>query len=204
MTRPSLAHVLASFAALPAIAVNVPLPPDPAAPPVPPMSFAAADDARANAYAWREWSRELQRELESSLGTLYAPRLASNKLVKGAPFGAEVLTENRQPLADGNLISRKTTGRFYRDSEGRTREETDARDGKPRSIVISDPAARQRIVLVPDAKRAIVTHAPSARTSSRQVVKVDGTEVKVEDGRVTVNGKAVADGHVELKSKGGR
>jgi hypothetical protein len=207
MTRPSLALMLASLFALPAAALDVPPPPHPphvAVAPDPPLHFAAAHEVRASAQAWREWSRELQRELESSLGALYAPRLASSKLVKGAPFSADVVTENRQSLADGNVISRKTSGRFYRDGEGRTREETDARDGKPRSIVISDPAAHQRIVLVPEARRAMVTQAPAGHTSSKQVVKVDGTEVKVEDGRVTVNGKMVADGHVELKSKSGR
>jgi len=210
MKRRHLAALIASLLALPAAAVSVPPPTEPFAPepiaPVAPLYLAAAGEARANAEAWsRDFTYDLERELELSLGALYAPRLASQKVVKGAPFSAEVVTENRQALADGNVISRKTTGRFYRDGEGRTRDETDSRDGKARSIVISDPAAQQRTVLVPDAKRAIVTKGiPTSHTSSKQVVKVDGTEVRVEDGRVSVNGKVVSDGRVELKAKSGR
>jgi len=213
MKRHDLAALLAALCALPAAAINVPLPPEPPlvpvapeppAPAMAPFHLAAAPEARANAEAWREWSRDLEREIEASLGALYAPRLASSKVVKGAPFSAEVVTENRQALADGNVISRKTSGHFYRDGEGRTRDESDTREGKARSVVISDPTSQQRIVLVPEARRAVLTKSPLSHTSSKQVVKVDGTEVRVEDGRVTVNGKVVADGRVELKAKSGR
>ncbi|MGE5648064.1 MAG: hypothetical protein ACM336_19990 [Acidobacteriota bacterium] len=45
------------------------------------------------------------------------------KVVKGAPYSAQVITEHTQTLADGNTIRNKQTGNFYRDSEGRTRRE---------------------------------------------------------------------------------
>lgn len=45
------------------------------------------------------------------------------KVVKGAPYSAQVATEHSQTLADGNTISNKQTGAIYRDSEGRTRRE---------------------------------------------------------------------------------
>jgi hypothetical protein len=41
-------------------------------------------------------------------------------------------------------------------------------------------------------------------THTSNVVTVDGTEVRVDDGRVTVNGKPVADGRVQMKLKSGR
>jgi hypothetical protein len=61
--------------------------------------------------------------------------------IKGAPYFAETVTETVQQLADGNRIVRKTTGRVYRDSEGRTRRETDREPGQVRSISITDPVA---------------------------------------------------------------
>lgn len=45
------------------------------------------------------------------------------KLVKGAPYSAEAVTESVQTLADGNRIVNKFTSQVYRDSEGRTRRD---------------------------------------------------------------------------------
>ena len=45
------------------------------------------------------------------------------KVVKGAPYSAEAITETTQVLADGNRIVNKTSSILYRDSEGRTRRE---------------------------------------------------------------------------------
>lgn len=45
------------------------------------------------------------------------------KVVKGAPYSAEAVTEHVQVLADGNRIVNKFSSTVYRDSEGRTRRE---------------------------------------------------------------------------------
>ncbi|MGD0693583.1 MAG: hypothetical protein ABSB82_01885 [Terriglobia bacterium] len=45
------------------------------------------------------------------------------KLVKGAPFSAQAITEENQTLSDGNQINRTATSALYRDSAGRTRRE---------------------------------------------------------------------------------
>ncbi|HEX5888216.1 MAG TPA: hypothetical protein VFY61_05915, partial [Pyrinomonadaceae bacterium] len=47
----------------------------------------------------------------------------SGKVVKGAPYSAEAVTESIQTLGDGNRIVNKFTSQVYRDSEGRTRRE---------------------------------------------------------------------------------
>jgi hypothetical protein len=62
------------------------------------------------------------------------------RAIKGAPYSAETLVEGTQQLADGNRINRKTTGRVYRDSEGRTRREDDRPNGTT-AISITDPVA---------------------------------------------------------------
>lgn len=45
------------------------------------------------------------------------------KVVKGAPYSAEAVTEHVQVLGDGNRIVNKFNSTVYRDSEGRTRRE---------------------------------------------------------------------------------
>lgn len=45
----------------------------------------------------------------------------SEKIVKGAPFSGEAVSESLQVLVDGNRIVRSSTNKMYRDSEGRFR-----------------------------------------------------------------------------------
>jgi TonB family protein len=71
------------------------------------------------------------------------------KVVKGAPYSAQALTETTQTLSDGNRIVNKSTATIYRDSEGRTRREQTLRvigpfatSGEaPQTIFINDPVA---------------------------------------------------------------
>ena len=73
----------------------------------------------------------------------------SGKLVKGAPYSAQAVTEMTQVLSDGNRIVNKSVAQVFRDSEGRTRREqtikaigTMARGGAPhQAIFINDPVA---------------------------------------------------------------
>lgn len=46
---------------------------------------------------------------------------SSEKIVKGAPFSCEAVSESLQVLVDGNRITRSSTNKMYRDSEGRFR-----------------------------------------------------------------------------------
>jgi hypothetical protein len=93
-----------------------------------------------------------------------AARVPFEQAFKGAPYSAETVVESTQTLADGNRINRKTTGRVYRDSDGRTRREED-RDfaamtpGGPTanrmtSISIVDPVAGFSYSLDPEHKVA--------------------------------------------------
>lgn len=81
------------------------------------------------------------------------------KVVKGAPYRAEAVTEITQSLADGNRIVRKTTSSVSRDSEGRTRRESSlaalgplAPHDAPRLVFIQDPVAGTAYVLEPDTR----------------------------------------------------
>src|SRR5207244_961457 len=69
-----------------------------------------------------------------------------SKVVKGQPYSAEVVSESIQTLSDGNRIVQRTTGRVYRDSEGRVRREED-RPSAPPSVSIVDPVTGMGYVL---------------------------------------------------------
>lgn len=169
--------------------------------------FAATGEAPPSTDSWKRWADDFSTELRSSMGTLFGARLDSGKVVKGAPYSAEVLTEANQALADGNVISRKTRGAVYRDSEGRTRQEMPG-DGKEPTIFINDPVEGKHLILTPGAKRAIVTGnlAPKApgthQHTEKQVIRLGGKEVRVEDGKVYVDGKEATAGRVDVVSGG--
>ena len=77
------------------------------------------------------------------------------KVVKGAPYSAEAVTESTQTLADGNRIVNKSTTMLYRDAEGRTRREQTLRSigpfanagEPPQTIFINDPVAQMSYTL---------------------------------------------------------
>ena len=96
------------------------------------MMTCAAVLIAATGYAQDEAARRAATEV--------AARVPLERPVKNAPYSAETLVEGSQQLADGNRINRKTTGRVYRDGEGRTRREEDRANGAL-SISITDPVA---------------------------------------------------------------
>jgi len=71
------------------------------------------------------------------------------KVVKGAPYSGESVTETIQTLSDGNRIVNRMTSSVYRDSEGRTRREQSLKglgifaNGEEgiQTIFINDPVA---------------------------------------------------------------
>jgi hypothetical protein len=93
------------------------------------------------------------------VGSFMVPGLGG---VKGRPFSADVIEETDQFLADGNHIHRETHGKIFRDSEGRSRVETEFGGmmlGKSLvHIQISDPVQNTSIFLDPQQKIALVHH----------------------------------------------
>lgn len=77
------------------------------------------------------------------------------KVVKGAPYSAQAVTETVQTLAGGNRIVRRNTANVFRDGEGRTRREQTigavgayAASGELRQTVfINDPVAQVNYIL---------------------------------------------------------
>ena len=69
------------------------------------------------------------------------------KVVKGAPYSAEVTTESIQTLSDGNRIVHRSSEKIYRDSEGRVRREETT--GSNVTVTITDPVAGKTFTLIP-------------------------------------------------------
>jgi len=175
----------------------------------------AAHDAAHQADAWKHWANDYAREMRSSMGAMFGARLGPGQLVKGAPYSADMVTEVTQTLGDGNVISRRTQGAIYRDGEGRTRQETG--EGKAKTVFINDPVEGRHVVVTPGAKKAVVTsmpqpmtvHADSATAMANgkrnvMVFRTDGTQIRIEDGKVFKDGIEVTDGHTTFRTKAGR
>lgn len=76
------------------------------------------------------------------------------RVVKNAPYSAELVTESAQTLADGNHIRQTSTVKVYRDSEGRTRREQSvnlnglgSNNNMPQLVFINDPVAGMNYAL---------------------------------------------------------
>jgi len=90
--------------------------------------------------------------------------LASEPVVKGAPYCATAVHESVQPLLDGNRIVRRHTSQLCRDGEGRTRHEVQ-REGGNKRVYLRDPVAGECWVLDPERK-----------TARRFAMAADGTQ----------------------------
>src|SRR2546423_9278274 len=93
---------------------------------IPALAHAQGADDVARQMAERKAMAERQT---GEFKAATAERVPLEKTVKGAPYSAEIVIETNQTLADGNRIARRTTGRVYRDSEGRIRREEDRQNG---------------------------------------------------------------------------
>ncbi|HZI19694.1 MAG TPA: energy transducer TonB [Pyrinomonadaceae bacterium] len=130
------------------------------------------------------------------------------KLVKGAPYSAEAVTESVQVLTDGNRIARRNTVQVYRDSEGRTRREHTlatlgpwaTADEPTRTVSIHDPVAGFSYSLDPRSRTArkvkqMVRRAPvsglSFESGKLEVVPFDGKPINVADVKSTLPGRVV-------------
>ena len=192
MMRTAVAATIAALA-FPAYSADAPKAPRPPDPPETGFSFSfdlgdiladaegakrQAEAAREHAHHLTQWAEDFAAEMQGSMAVFFSDRVGRGKLVKGAPYSAEAVTETNQPLTDGNVISHKRTSRVYRDGEGRTRQET-IRGDTVRAIYIYDPVASMSYTLLPGSKIAIGLQKRAPR------VKVDKDKVSVEDGDTT-------------------
>ncbi|HTB19473.1 MAG TPA: hypothetical protein VK708_15235 [Bryobacteraceae bacterium] len=114
----------------------------------------------------------------------------SNKVVQGAPYSAQAVTQFTQTLANGDHIQRNTTASIARDSQGRMRTERSfgnigalsATRGSGKNVMIFDPVASKSYVLEPESKVARSMPIPAARlANSSPHMPHDLASAKTED-----------------------
>ncbi len=135
---------------------------------------------------------------------LIGPVRMHAKPVKNAPYSAEVITERRRSLADGNEIVREHSTMSYRDNAGRTRTEVRDADGQVRAITIHDPVERVTFLLRPETKTAtrIEAGAEMARAAREQArASREQARAAGEQGRAAAE---QARAHVEQLRKEGK
>lgn len=133
------------------------------------------------------------------------------KAIKNAPYSAEVITEKTQALPDGNQIAKRTSMLTFRDSAGRTRQETRDAQGNVRTIHINDSVEGNRFVLSPSGKSAtkisidrdLSKRIAEAKERARTMAKDGGVRIVEQSGpRQEIIVKRVVtpgtDGHTEI------
>lgn len=122
------------------------------------------------------------------------------KVVKGAPYSAEGVTETVQILGDGNRIVRNSSSKVYRDSLGRTRREQALKavgawpvsGDAPTTVSINDPVAGTQYTLNTASKTA---NKMTVQRVTRDVSLANGdkftvvTRANATGGKVAVNGE---------------
>ncbi|HUQ34055.1 MAG TPA: hypothetical protein VM095_18175 [Pyrinomonadaceae bacterium] len=98
-----------------------------------------------------------QRMGDDTISFMAIEMSLNGKVVKGAPYSAQAVTESTRTLADGNKIKHQNTASVYRDGEGRTRRDQElgavgpwAMPGEPQQTVfINDSVSGVNYVLDP-------------------------------------------------------
>lgn len=131
---------------------------------------------------------------------------SGGKVVTGAPYSAQAVTEHIQTLADGNTIHTTTTATVYRDSQGRTRWEGEigaigpwAMRGTPRKVIsITDPVSGFIHTLNPDKQEArqmrFQAHAGAWRGAETAQQRPENPNIKTEALGTQVIGGVTAQG----------
>jgi hypothetical protein len=136
---------------------------------------------------------------------------SSEKIVIGAPFSAEAISESLQVLADGNRISRSSSNKMYRDIQGRFRREGISNPGtvfgayfelQP-TVLILDPVNGFKYFLNTDSKtvRRYTLRIPAQLGTTVQgfyTFKPDGDQA-VTAASGSGSGSASADHHEAAK-----
>jgi len=146
------------------------------------------------------------------------------KVVKGAPYSAQAVSESVQTLPGGNRIVRQNTSTIYRDSEGRTRREQTisvvggfSAAGQPaQTTFINDPVAGVNYILDSTNRTARKIDYSAKMSAERKMVegmraRTEGMRAKTIEGstsqgeRITTEKinieRAAADGEVRFEMR---
>jgi len=124
------------------------------------------------------------------------------RTVKNAPYSAEVVTDHMQQLADGNRIVGHSSGRVYRDREGRVRREEDRPSGSA-IVSIIDPVAGVSYALDPERRIAWKTSAQAgiAIMNKLDAAKIEAAKVEGAKAETEMKRRAELGAALEMRKK---
>jgi hypothetical protein len=121
-----------------------------------------------------------ERLPEGKIEFFSAEMAGAGEVVTAAPYTATATTESTQVLADGNRIVNKTSSFVARDSQGRTRRETDLhRIGtmqvdSPKTVFINDPTAHTQYIFTPGGEATKVVRSEGNWKEGPQIIDLRG------------------------------
>ncbi|HEY1528603.1 MAG TPA: hypothetical protein VGH51_20445 [Candidatus Angelobacter sp.] len=119
-----------------------------------------------------------ERLPEGKIEFFSAEMAGAGEVVTAAPYTATATTESTQVLADGNRIVNKTSSFVARDSQGRTRRETDLhRIGtmqvdSPKTVFINDPATHTQYIFTPGGEATKVVRSEGSWKEKPQIIEL--------------------------------
>jgi hypothetical protein len=142
-----------------------------------------------------------ERLPEGKIEFFSAEMAGAGEVVTAAPYTATAITESTQVLADGNRIVNKTSSFVARDSQGRTRRETDLhRIGtmqvdSPKTVFINDPTAHTQYIFTPGGEATKVIRSNSTWKEGPQIIDLrNGKGERHVNQKVIVNMKGSHEG----------
>src|SRR6476646_11045626 len=148
---------------------------------------------------------QYERMPEGKIEFFSAEMAGAGEVVTAAPYTATATTESTQVLADGNRIVNKTSSFVARDSQGRTRRETDLhRIGtmqvdSPKTVFINDPTTHTQYIFTPGGGEATkVVRSQGTWKEGPQIIDLRGQREQRLKEKVIVS---VQGAHEALKSK---
>src|SRR5215472_373520 len=136
----------------------------------------------------------MQERLPEGIIEFFSTVMAgAGEVVTASPYTATATTENTQVLADGNRIVNKTSSFVARDSQGRTRRETDLhRIGtmqvdSPKTVFINDPTKHTQYIFTPGGEATKVIRSEGNWKESPQIIELRTAREQRLKEKVMVN-----------------
>ncbi len=139
------------------------------------------------------WFDGAQEGMAQTYSFVSSEMTFDGKVVKGAPFSAESVTEFTQVLGDGNRIVRRSVSNYYRDGQGRTRREQTPFIMAP---ITGNTEQNQRIFITDPENNTTFNLDPNSRTAFKAMSfgRVAAAPVAVEGAalrQTKVNGSII-------------
>ena len=150
---------------------------------------------------------QYERMPEGKIEFFSAEMAGAGEVVTAAPYTATATTESTQVLADGNRIVNKTSSFVARDSQGRTRRETDLhRIGtmqvdSPKMVFINDPTTHTQYIFTPGGGEATkVIRNEGSWKEGPQIIDLRGARERNLKEKVIVNVQGAREGQQSKES----